>query len=74
MQGTALYSLQSCINHSNEPNAWAVKDDDDADGRCVLSAIRDIRPGEEICISYVGPDASPSARLAALHDYGVAST
>jgi hypothetical protein len=74
VQGTALYGLQSCMNHSDTPNAWAMKDDDAVDGRTVISATRSICKGEEICISYVGSEASESERAAALRDYGVTST
>jgi SET domain len=69
MQGTALYSLQSCLNHADDPGASALKGDDDVDGRAVLSAARDITAGEELCISYIDLDASD--RSAVLRDYGV---
>ncbi len=40
------------INHSCDPNAGF-------DGQIVLVAMRDIRPGEEICIDYAMCDGSP---------------
>ena len=71
MQGTALYALQSCMNHADDPNAHAIKGDDDVDGRAVLTATRDIAKGEEICISYIDLDATECVKAAALRDYGV---
>ena len=71
MQGTALYALQSCMNHADSPNALAIKGDDEVDGRAVLTAARNIAAGEEVCISYVAEDASEIERKAVLRDYGV---
>eukprot|EP00892_Ulva_mutabilis_P007169 jgi/Ulvmu1/4824/UM020_0109.1 len=71
VEGTALYSLQSCMNHSQEPNASALKEDYDMDGRAVICAERDISPGEEVCITYIDLSAPDSAQRAALRDYGI---
>lgn len=50
-EGVALFSLQSACNHSCAPNAvtsyWHNS------SRLSLVALRDIRVGEEICISYL---------------------
>ena len=75
MQGTALLPLQSCMNHADEPNASALKDDCDVDGRAVLSACRDIAAGEEVCMSYVSTndEMSLEERAAVLRDYGIES-
>jgi SET domain-containing protein len=59
------------MNHDDNPNAWAVKDDDDVDGRCVVTVTRDVEAGEEVCISYVDLDASSEERRTVLRDYGV---
>lgn len=40
------------VNHSCDPNAGLV-------GQIVLVALRDIRPGEEICFDYATTDGSP---------------
>ncbi|MBM4422822.1 MAG: SET domain-containing protein [Chloroflexi bacterium] len=40
------------INHSCEPNAGLV-------GQIALVALRDIKPGEEVCFDYAMTDASP---------------
>ncbi|GAB4823261.1 hypothetical protein N2152v2_010307 [Parachlorella kessleri] len=69
-EGNAFYTLQSCLNHSCVPNAHAFKRDDDTDGSAVILALRDIRLGEEITISYVDEDASLGQRTADLADYG----
>lgn len=71
VQGTALYSLQSCMNHSQDPNARAMKEDYDMDGRAVICAVRDIAPGEEVCISYIDLSAPESEQRQALLDYGI---
>ena len=71
MQGTALYSLQSCMNHSQAPNAEALKEDYDGDGRAVICAGRAIATGEELCISYIDLDAPQADQRQALLDYGI---
>lgn len=48
-QGTALYALQSCANHSCCPSALPYKSELEVDGAAVLVAQRDIAPGEEVC-------------------------
>lgn len=73
MQGTALYSLQSCMNHSSSPNAETQKEDSDMDGKAIISAREDIQEGDEVRISYVDLSASESEQLTALRDYGIMS-
>jgi hypothetical protein len=65
--GTALYALQSCANHSCEPNAAA---ETDTDGQVVMLALRSITAGEEVCISYIDEELPVGERKAALLDYG----
>ncbi|XP_056646158.1 histone-lysine N-trimethyltransferase SMYD5 [Diorhabda sublineata] len=50
-EGVALYRLQSCCNHSCDPNA-VVKFMNN-NHRLSLVALKDIEEGEEICISYL---------------------
>uniref|UniRef100_A0AAR2J8G5 Protein-lysine N-trimethyltransferase SMYD5 n=1 Tax=Pygocentrus nattereri TaxID=42514 RepID=A0AAR2J8G5_PYGNA len=50
-EGSGLYLLQSSCNHSCVPNAEASFPDNNF--LLHLSALSDIRPGEEICISYL---------------------
>uniref|UniRef100_A0AAY5F2R2 Protein-lysine N-trimethyltransferase SMYD5 n=1 Tax=Electrophorus electricus TaxID=8005 RepID=A0AAY5F2R2_ELEEL len=50
-EGSGLYLLQSSCNHSCVPNAEASFPDNNF--LLHLSALRDIVPGEEICISYL---------------------
>uniref|UniRef100_A0A6I8PF93 Protein-lysine N-trimethyltransferase SMYD5 n=2 Tax=Ornithorhynchus anatinus TaxID=9258 RepID=A0A6I8PF93_ORNAN len=50
-EGSGLYVLQSCCNHSCVPNAEASFPDDDS--LLHLTALEDIGAGEEICISYL---------------------
>lgn len=73
VQGTALYSLQSCMNHCSSPNAETTKEDSDMDGKAVISAQEDISAGEEVVISYFDLSASESEQLNALRDYGIVS-
>lgn len=50
-EGSGLFVLQSSCNHSCIPNAEAAFPDNNF--LLHLSALRDIQPGEEICISYL---------------------
>ncbi|XP_040275331.1 SET and MYND domain-containing protein 5 [Bufo bufo] len=50
-EGSGLYMLQSCCNHSCVPNAEASFPDNNY--LLHLTALEDIQPGEEICISYL---------------------
>uniref|UniRef100_A0A8C5N2Y8 SET domain-containing protein n=1 Tax=Leptobrachium leishanense TaxID=445787 RepID=A0A8C5N2Y8_9ANUR len=49
--GGGFYMLQSCCNHSCLPNAEASFPDNNF--LLHLNALQDIKPGEEICISYL---------------------
>lgn len=69
-QGTAFFPLQSCFNHSCNPNIKAFKRDDDKDGQAVLLATRPIQIGEEVTMSYIDEDSSWEERKAMLEDYG----
>ncbi|XP_063781456.1 histone-lysine N-trimethyltransferase SMYD5 [Pseudophryne corroboree] len=50
-EGSGLYMLQSCSNHSCVPNAEASFPDNNF--LLHLTAVEAIQPGEEICISYL---------------------
>ncbi|XP_033214772.1 SET and MYND domain-containing protein 5 [Belonocnema kinseyi] len=50
-EGTGLYSLQSTINHSCDPNA--VVELPHSNSTLVVKATREIQPEEEICIAYL---------------------
>jgi hypothetical protein len=54
--GRLCFPSASLFNHSCLPNAWAYTDDKSPSIRII--AIRDIDPGEEICISYLNGGAS----------------
>ncbi|KAK9840433.1 hypothetical protein WJX74_009879 [Apatococcus lobatus] len=69
-EGTAFYSLQSCINHSCDPNAQALKGDDDIDGQAVIVVKKPIGKGDEITISYIDELMPYKQRQEALRDYG----
>jgi len=69
--GTALFSVQSGLNHDCDPNAEPMKGEKDITGACVIVARRDIAAGEEITMSYLDDDSkSRDERQAALVDYG----
>lgn len=69
-QGTAFFPLQSCMNHSCQPNARAFKREEDRDGQATLIALRLICKGEEVTISYIDEDLPYKERQAMLADYG----
>lgn len=52
-EGSGLYELQSKINHSCDPNAEVCFLH--GNGRISLRALKEINPGDEICISYLTP-------------------
>ena len=69
-EGTAFYSLQSCINHSCDPSAQALKGDDDLDGQAVIVIKRPVGKGDEVTISYIDETLPYKQRQEALRDYG----
>ncbi|XP_015116224.1 SET and MYND domain-containing protein 5 [Diachasma alloeum] len=50
-EGSGLYTLQSSINHSCSPNA--IVEFPYSNSTLVVKSLRDIQPGEEICIGYL---------------------
>lgn len=50
-EGSGLYVVQSAMNHSCAPNA--IVGFPYSNSTLVVKAIRDIQPGEEICMSYL---------------------
>ncbi|XP_051126295.1 histone-lysine N-methyltransferase ATXR2 isoform X2 [Andrographis paniculata] len=69
-QGTAFFPVQSCMNHSCNPNAKAFKREEDRDGQASIIALRRILKGEEITISYIDEDRPYAERQELLADYG----
>ncbi|KAL5573268.1 hypothetical protein UlMin_022865 [Ulmus minor] len=69
-QGTAFFPLQSCMNHSCSPNAKAFKREEDRDGQAIILALKPIRRGDEVTISYVDEELPFEERQALLADYG----
>lgn len=68
-EGTGFYPVQSCANHSCQPNA-AVHCE--TSNECILVARTAIKKGEEVCISYIDEDQSLRERQHDLQDYGFA--
>ena len=70
-EGSCFYALQSCMNHSCDPNTHAYKRAGvDTDGSAIILAKRAIEAGEEICISYIEESEPHQVRQSALEDYG----
>ena len=66
--GSAVYVLPSLLNHSCAPNVdvkWET-----GDATLTLRAAVDVRPGEELTITYIDADAPVDARQRALEPYG----
>jgi len=70
VDGTAFYAVQSCINHSCQPNAHAIRFEQDLNCSAVIIAKHSIPAGEEITISYIDESLSYEERQEALKDYG----
>ncbi|GLI60574.1 hypothetical protein VaNZ11_002733 [Volvox africanus] len=67
-EATAFLALQSCINHSCDPNCTAACDT--GDRTVTILAQRDIPAGEEITVSYIDLSLPYKERQADLRDYG----
>ncbi|GIL65835.1 hypothetical protein Vafri_19475 [Volvox africanus] len=67
-EATAFLALQSCINHSCDPNCTAACDT--GDRTVIVLAQRDIPAGEEITVSYIDLSLPYKERQADLRDYG----
>lgn len=69
-EGSCFYALQSCMNHSCDPNTHAYKRAGvDTDGSAIILAKRAIEAGEEICISYIEESEPHHVRQSMLEDY-----
>lgn len=66
-EGTAIFRLQSCANHSCSPSATATTE---GNGTAVITARGDLAAGDEVTISYIDEDLLVHDRRAALQDYG----
>eukprot|EP00898_Chlorokybus_atmophyticus_P002763 jgi/Chlat1/3488/Chrsp23S03679 len=69
-EGTCFFPIQSCMNHSCNPNAHAFKRDEDTNGSAVILAKRPILASEQVMISYIDEHEELEDRQAALADYG----
>lgn len=70
VEGTAFYAVQSCINHSCQPNAHALRSGGDPNSFAVIVATQDIPDGDEVTISYIDESLPYEQRQEALQDYG----
>lgn len=62
-------AFESDVAENHDPPA-ASQGDEDVTGDCVISAVKDIQPGEEITISYIDEGQPLAERRADLADYG----
>ena len=70
LSGTGFYAIQSCMNHSCQPNAHAMQSELEAKSFAVIAAKQHIAAGEEVTISYIDETLPYSERQEALQDYG----
>ena len=66
--GVGLYPAAALINHSCDPNCVIAYDCDRTGARCLVRAIKDIPPGEELTISYIEVNQTVQARRASLQE------
>ena len=73
--GFAMYSTQSLMNHSGEPNCrcFTICSDDMPENPCLcgIEVIREIKPGEELTIDYVGNLRGEERRNVLEMQYGI---
>eukprot|EP00668_Euglena_longa_P014544 GGOE01018534.1.p1 GENE.GGOE01018534.1~~GGOE01018534.1.p1 ORF type:complete len:437 (+),score=115.10 GGOE01018534.1:66-1376(+) len=68
-KGQGIYIVGACMNHSCTPNVY-VSYTKNNDEELVVMASRDIRAGEELCISYIDEDMDVATRQTHLwHHY-----
>ncbi|KAJ1941437.1 hypothetical protein GGF37_003553 [Kickxella alabastrina] len=67
-QNGGFYLLQSCFNHSCDPNC-VVMHPNDGMYRAIIKTLRPIKAGEEMLISYVNPRDNLAARQQALREW-----
>ncbi|ESL06822.1 hypothetical protein TRSC58_05497 [Trypanosoma rangeli SC58] len=67
-RGQGVYTVGCLLNHSCEPNLQVVHGDS-ADEMLSVVALRDIDPGEELCISYIDETLSYSERQQELYEH-----
>ncbi|KAG2444943.1 hypothetical protein HXX76_001679 [Chlamydomonas incerta] len=67
-EATAFLALQSCINHSCDPNCTAACDS--GDRTATVLAQRDIAAGDEVTLAYIDVSLPYKRRQAELRDYG----
>ena len=73
--GFALYPTQSLINHSDSPNCRCVtvfgEENPDSPCLCGIQALRDIEPGEELFIDYIGNVGKREREITLRLQYGI---
>ena len=66
VEGAGVYVLQSCLNHSCEPNADIVWGED---ASIIIKVLRPVPKGEELTISYIRPELPYAKRQELLANY-----
>ena len=72
LDGTALFTVICCMNHSCTPNVEVLWDDTSKPLQAVVRSLKDIKRGEELCFSYIDTELSYIDRKNKLRDYGFA--
>ena len=75
VEGSGFYALQSCMNHSCDPNCRVmIPRSDNENAKAILQSVREISEGEELLVSYIDESEedpiSLAERAAQLKDYG----
>jgi uncharacterized protein len=52
IDGSPRYNVARYVNHSCDPNAESVMEEDGKENKIFFTAIKDIEPGEEVTIDY----------------------
>jgi hypothetical protein len=69
-EGIGLFSIISLMNHSCSPNAALIKLKDCLDDSFAVVAVKEIRLGDEVCISYIDEHEDFNKRKSELREYG----
>ncbi len=70
LDGTALFTVICCMNHSCNPNAEILWDEESNALQAIVKTIKNIKKGDEISFSYIDSSLSYSERREKLRDYG----
>ena len=67
-KGQGIYTVAACMNHSCDPNVYVTYTAHN-DEELVVTALKDIPAGTELCISYIDEDADVEYRRSQLQNH-----